>query len=152
MHAHSYTHTHDELSLSLSLSSAIVAQADLSLKNVEDILQRHCQSKRMRGIRHMLNFHPTKSQYSETKHDSYLTDPQWLCGIALLEKYGLSFEIHVLPHQMKRSADVVQQFPNVQFMVDHCGLPYERDEDTMQLWREGRYDCQTMTFLDNIWL
>ena len=23
-------------------------------------------------------------------------------------------------------------------MVDHCGLPYERDKETMKLWREGK--------------
>ena len=121
----------------MSSFSAIVAHADLSSADLEDILQRQCKSKRMRGIRHMLNYHPDKPQYSETKHDNFLTDPQWLKGVALLEKYNLSLEIHVLPRQMQRSADVVRQFPGVMFMVDHCGLPYERDDETMKLWRDG---------------
>ena len=38
-----------------------------------------------------------------------------------------------------RAADVVKQYPNAMVMVDHCGLPYVRDEPTMKLWREGRY-------------
>jgi predicted TIM-barrel fold metal-dependent hydrolase len=28
-------------------------------------------------------------------------------------------------------------FPGVMFMVNHCGLPYERDTQTMKIWREG---------------
>lgn len=82
--------------------SAIVGYADLSSSDLEDILQRHCESNRFRGIRHMLNFHPTKPQYSEPAHDNYLTDPTWIKGFGLLAKYGLSFDLHVLPHQMHR--------------------------------------------------
>ena len=82
--------------------SAIVGHADLSSSDLEDVLQRHCQSARFRGIRHMLNFHPDKPQYSEPAHDNYLTDPAWIKGFGLLEKYNLSFELHVLPRQMHR--------------------------------------------------
>ena len=91
----------------------------------------------MRGIRHVLNYHPTKPIFSEQVHDNFLTDPKWLSGVALLEKYNLSLEMQVLPHQMKRSAEVAKTFPGVMFMVDHCGLPYERDEAKMKEWREG---------------
>ncbi len=85
----------------------------------------------------MLNYHPTKPFYSQEKHDNFLTDEKWLAGLALLEKYNLSFEIHVLPHQLKRSAVVTKRFPGIMFMVDHCGIPYERDDDTMAERREG---------------
>ena len=37
-----------------------------------------------------------------------------------------------------RSAEVIRQYPNVMIMVDHCGIPYERDEANMKLWREGK--------------
>ena len=82
--------------------SAIVGHADLSSSDLEDVLQRHCQFTRLRGIRHMLNYHPDKPQYSEPAHDNYLTDPAWIKGFGLLEKYNLSFELHVLPRQMHR--------------------------------------------------
>ena len=81
---------------------AIVGHCDLSSSDAESVLQQHCQSNRMRGIRHMLNYHPEKMIYSEAPHDNFLTDPQWLKGLALLEKYNLSFEMHVLPRQMHR--------------------------------------------------
>jgi predicted TIM-barrel fold metal-dependent hydrolase len=117
--------------------SAIVGHCDLSSPQAEDILSRHVQSERFRGIRHILNCHATKAIYSEAPHDDFLTNPKWLEGVALLQKFGLSFEIHILPAQMQRAAEVTRMFPGVMFMVNHCGLPYERDTQTMKIWREG---------------
>lgn len=81
---------------------AIVGFADLSSTNLDEILQGHCKFSRFRGIRQMLNHHPDKPQYSLAPHDNYLTDPAWIKGFGLLEKYNLSFELQVLPHQMHR--------------------------------------------------
>ena len=36
-----------------------------------------------------------------------------------------------------RAVEAVRQNPGVQFILNHCGLPYERDEHTMRVWREG---------------
>ena len=36
-----------------------------------------------------------------------------------------------------RAAEAARSVPNVKIMVDHCGLPYERDDATMRVWREG---------------
>ena len=36
-----------------------------------------------------------------------------------------------------RAAEVVKQYPNVMVMLKHCGLPYQRDEPSMKLWKEG---------------
>ena len=84
------------------IAVAIVGHCDLASPDAEDILRRHCQSKRFRGIRHVINHHPTKPIYSEATHDEFLTDPQWLKGVGLLQKFGLSFELHILPSQMHR--------------------------------------------------
>ena len=35
-------------------------------------------------------------------------------------------------------------FPGVMFMVNHCGLPYERDTQTMKIWREGSRIMHTL--------
>eukprot|EP00731_Ephydatia_muelleri_P033619 Em0034g1a len=108
------------------------------LNDVEDVLKRHCsQSSRMKGIRHLINHHPTMPIYSEVDHNHFLSSPQWLRGLSLLEKHHLSFELHILPGQMMEAVEAVRQNPGVQFILNHCGLPYERDEHTMRVWREG---------------
>lgn len=37
-----------------------------------------------------------------------------------------------------RAAEVVTQFPKLMFMLEHCGLPMQRDQAAMKLWKEGR--------------
>ena len=46
-----------------------------------------------------------------------------------------------LSYPCTRSAEVIKQYPNVMVMLDHCGVPYERDEANMKLWREGKGVC-----------
>lgn len=116
---------------------AIIGGADLSSRDVEEVFQKHCQSQRVRGIRQLLNHHPSKPQFSVQPHDNLITDPKWQSGYALLEKYNLLFELHVLGHQMQRSADLIRKFPHVPVMVEHCGAPYERDEASMKVWHRG---------------
>lgn len=83
-------------------SPAIVGHCNLSAANAADVLRRHALYKRFRGIRHMLNFHPDYSEYSEAANDDFLTDKDWIQGFGLLEQYQMSFEMHILPHQMHR--------------------------------------------------
>lgn len=47
-----------------------------------------------RGIRQLLNYHPNPV-YCFTGCETIMDDPQWRRGYALLEKYGLSFDMHV---------------------------------------------------------
>ena len=49
-------------------------------------------------------------------------------GVVILKADWLPFS---------RAAEVVKQYPNVMVMVDHCGLPYEKDEASTKLWKEG---------------
>ena len=91
----------------------------------------------MRGIRQLLNYHPDKPQYSEVDSDNYLTNPKWLEGLGLCGKHNLSFDLGILPRQMATAYEVVKKFPNMQFILDHCGLPYEKEDEAKKLWKEG---------------
>ena len=48
-----------------------------------------------------------------------------------------------------RAAEAVRSVPNVKIMVDHCGLPYERDDATMRVWREG--GCRREGGREGVW-
>jgi len=43
-----------------------------------------------------------EDMYSEVAHGNYLTDPNWIQGYGLLEKYQMSFDWHILPNQLKQ--------------------------------------------------
>jgi hypothetical protein len=59
-----------------------VARAELHRPDVEAILAAHCEFPNVRGIRHIVNWHPDPAKTYVTKAD-FLTDPAWLRGFAL---------------------------------------------------------------------
>ena len=119
------------------LNAGIVAHCDLSSPNVEAILLEHSKYPRVKGIRQLLDYHPKRNNLQQAPHDNYLTNPVWQKGIGLLEKYNFSFDLHVVSYQMERASEVMRMYPNVQFIVDHNGLPVDRDEEGIKLWKEG---------------
>ena len=52
---------------------------------------------------------------------------------------GVYFSVCIMPLNVIifRAASVVKQYPGVKVMVDHCGIAYERDPQSMKIWREG---------------
>ena len=120
---------------------AIVAHADLASPSAERTLTRHKEAGHVVGIRQLLQYHPTKKEWQATADDTLLTKREWLEGVGLLGKHELSFDFHILPHQMGRASEVTRTNPSVNFVVDHCGIPFERDEAKMRQWREGEWAC-----------
>ena len=120
---------------------AIVAHADLASPSVKHTLTRHKEAGHVVGIRQLLQYHPTKKEWQVTADDTLLTKREWLEGVGLLGKHDLSFDFHILPHQMGRASEVARTNPSVNFVVDHCGIPFERDEAKMRQWREGSWAC-----------
>lgn len=102
----------------------IVAYADLRDPGVEAMLERHCQSPNMRGIR-------------DFSYGDYLVAPDFQRGFALLEKYNLVSSIAVTWQDMGKLRDLAGKFPNVMIVVDHTGLPEERTDEYFDLWKGG---------------
>ena len=77
----------------------VVARAELHRSDVETMLAAHCRFPNVRGIRHIVNWHPDPAKTYVTKPD-FLTDPAWLRGFARLKRYNLSFDLQLYPSQM----------------------------------------------------
>ena len=114
---------------------AIVAWADLADPAVEQLLERHCTHPNVRGIRFMLNYLPGEPLYCMTDRPDWLADPQWLAGFALLERYHLSFDLQIYPHQMADAAALAARHPGIQLLLNHAGLPIRRDAPSLADWR-----------------
>ena len=114
----------------------IVASAELQEDGVAEVLEGHCASANMRGVRQLLLSH-TDPLYNLCPRADLLTDPQWRTGFALLEQHGLSFDLQVYPHQMGDAADLVAAFPGTQIVLDHAGFPIERASGGLERWRAG---------------
>ncbi len=113
----------------------IVAGANLDDPDVEAMLAAHASRKAVRGIRQIVNWHedPTKTYGPSNK----LQDPQWREGFALLAKYGLSFDLQLYASQMATAAALADAHPDIPLILNHAGMPTDRDEAGLASWREG---------------
>lgn len=114
----------------------IVGYARLHEPGVEQLLEAHAACPNHRGISHSLNWHADRF-YSMCDRPDHLVDPDWQRGCALLERYGISFDLQIYPHQLADSVALAKRFPGVPLIVEHCALPFDRSAAGMAQWREG---------------
>lgn len=114
---------------------AIVGFADFSAPDVARVLEGHARSPRLRGIRQVLNRHANPSLNRAPK--DYLADDAWRENVGLLRRYGWSFDVQVYWQQMAAVAALAQRHPDTQFVIDHAGMPVERDAEGLAGWANG---------------
>jgi predicted TIM-barrel fold metal-dependent hydrolase len=125
--------------------SAIVAYADFSREDIQLVLEQHCAFDRVRGIRQILNYHHDPA-LTYTGHN-LLQDENWCRNFSLLSRYNLSFELQLYYQQMKQAAALAAGNDNIQFILNHAGMPVERDEAGIAGWRAG---MRTLAACDNV--
>lgn len=117
------------------LPTAIVAFAPLDDPQLERQLEAQAAHPRVRGIRHIVNWH-REPQRSFTPRD-VTGDAAWQAGFGLLARYGLSFDLQCYPEQMPGLARMIARHPDTQVIVNHAGMPVPTDEDGLTNWRRG---------------
>lgn len=125
----------ERLAAGTALPSAIVGFADLADPDVETLLDRQARNRRVRGIRHIVNWHPDP-QRSYTTRDM-TRDDRWARGFGLLGRYGLSFDLQCYPAQMVHFAVIARRNPDVPVMINHLGMPVLSDPEGLVEWRRG---------------
>lgn len=118
------------------MPNAIIGLVDLSKDGAEDVLASHAQFANFRGIRQIigrLNDRPNLSFAPE----HFLRNPLWREQFALLEKFGMSFDLQLYPDQMVETAGFLADHPNIPVVIDHAGSPYDQSVEGLRTWREG---------------
>lgn len=120
---------------SFGIPHGIVAHADFSDPRIEETLAGHCEHANIRGIRQMLNRH-RNVQWSMSERE-YLHDPVWRSNFRLLRKYNLSFDLQLYYHQMADAITLAEENPETLFILNHTGMPADRDEEGLRGWRRA---------------
>jgi predicted TIM-barrel fold metal-dependent hydrolase len=105
----------------------IVAGADLRLPNVRAELERHCEAGPVRGVR-MLGYYAADNLYE---------DVAFLRGLGQLGQFDLLFEIGVMWDRLDDALALAKRFGSLQFVLDHAGMPLNRDSEALNTWRHG---------------
>jgi predicted TIM-barrel fold metal-dependent hydrolase len=102
----------------------------------EQALAAHARYPNVRGIRQLLNWDADPAR-SQCDRPDYMTDGQWRAGYALLGKYGLSYDLQAFPFQLEDAAKLAGDFPDTPMIVNHTGMPRDRDPASLEVWRRG---------------
>ena len=114
---------------------AIVAHAELEKPGAAALLERHAAHRSVRGIRQILNWHPDPAK-TYTPRD-LLAEEAWHAGFARLAHHGLSFDLQIYPAQMSSAARLAALHPDTQLILNHTGMPVDRDPEGIAAWRRG---------------
>ena len=116
------------------LPSAIVAQAWLDRDDVAEVLAAQAAFPRVRGIRPKPRAAATPGDVNPGAPGSR-GDPRWRGGYALLEQNGLSFDLQTPWWHLREAAELARDFPAVQMILNHAGLPADRSGEGLGGWR-----------------
>lgn len=116
--------------------NAVVAYADLAAPGIELALRQHAAHPLVRGIRCKPATGPAPGASARGLPGS-MQDEQWLRGLALLERHGLSWDLRIPFWHLDEAAEVAGQLPALPIALNHAGLPWDRSESGLAAWRRG---------------
>lgn len=126
----------DTLKRPAGLAGRYVAYVPLAEVRAPAILEAHAAHHRVTGIREILSWHPDPVK-RRLPDNARLTDPAWQANLALLARFGFTFDLLITPHQLADAASLAAAFPGIGFALNHCGSPMDRNADGMAFWRQG---------------
>ncbi|MDX2188235.1 MAG: amidohydrolase family protein [Bacteroidota bacterium] len=111
----------------------VVGWADLTLFNSTFNIQH---STFLKGFRHIIQSKPTGLMSSD--HFRYF--------ISKLHNHQYTYDLLLKPHQLSEALDLVQEFPNQKFVIDHLAKPDLRTHD-LDKWE---HDLSAFKELENV--
>ena len=106
---------------------AVVGWVDLRAPNVKSQLRELTGNHKLLGIRHIVQSEPD---------DQFLLRRDFLDGIAILEEFGLAYDILIYTKHLPVAIEFVKKFPRQLFVLDHLAKPPIR-RGPMDSWAEG---------------
>ncbi len=125
-----------ELNARHGFPNAIVGHAWFDREDTEEILAKQAAIPLVRGIRSKPVTAPSRDAMTPGAPGT-MQDTNWLKGLALLEKYDLSWDLRVPAWHLEEAAEVARAFPRIRINLNHTGFPWDRSPDGLEMWRRG---------------
>ena len=98
--------------------AGVVGWVDLRSDFVVDQLAEFASHPKFVGVRHVVQDEPDAN---------FMLLPEFVRGIAKLKAFGLSYDILIFPKQLPAAIELVKQFPEQPFVLDHIAKPPIKD-------------------------
>ncbi len=118
--------------------AGVVGWVDLQAEDARAQLEAAARHPKLVGVRHIVQSEPD---------DRFMLRPAFCAGIALLEEFGLAYDILVYSRQLPAAAALADRFPRQRFVLDHLGKPDIRGGD-FERWAR---DLRVLAARANVW-
>lgn len=108
------------------LIKAVVGWVDLQADDVADRLEHFAKNPHFKGVRHIVQ---------AEADERFMLRPAFLRGIEALARHGLTYDILINPNQLGMALELVRQFPNQPFVLNHIAKPLIKDQ-VFEPWQE----------------
>jgi L-fuconolactonase len=109
--------------------AGVVGWVPLASTDVQTILEKLCESPKLKGVRHVLQAEP----------DEYFEHADFNAGLAKLTKMGLVYDILVVERQLPAAINLVDGHPDQTFVLDHVAKP-RIAEGELEPWRTHMHE------------
>jgi predicted TIM-barrel fold metal-dependent hydrolase len=115
---------------------AAIASCRPERRDFPAYLERTVANPKLKGFRRVLH----------TRADDLAAAPLFAENVARLAPFGLTFDLCALPRQLGVAAGLARHCPDVQFILDHCGIPDVKGRE-LYPWRD---DIARIAALPNV--
>lgn len=117
--------------------AGVVGWVDLRSEQIEERLSHYSTFPKLKGFRHIL----------QGEEPAFMLQPSFVRGIGLLQRFGFSYDILIFPHQLEAALQLVRQFPDQLFVIDHLAKPYIK-QGLLGEWAKG---MRQLAAFDNVY-
>ena len=104
---------------------------------VKSYLDELVKIPKIKGVRRLLHV---------LDDNEFCLQPSFIEGLHILSDYNLSFDICMRHDQLSHGVRMVQQCPDLQFMLDHIGIP-DVENKVFDSWRDN---IESLSDFDNV--
>jgi L-fuconolactonase len=116
----------------------IVAWAPLEEgRQVAPFVEKLAEDTLVKGIRRLI----------QGESVDFCIQPNFVNGVKTLARYGLSFDLCIFHPQLANAIRLVEQCPNIQFILDHIGKPDIKN----QLFEPWKQEIKTLAEFPNVY-
>lgn len=123
---------------------AMIAQAWLDRDDVAEVLAAQARFELVRAIRHKPKSFARWQEWTPGHGlPGSMLCPRYREGYARLAGHGLHFELQTPYWHLPDAADLARAFPHILMVVNHTGVPGDREPGTLERWRAGMAEIAT---------